>query len=885
MKSFFKSFVDPADEFRPKVRYWVPEAFTQKEFLEKDLEDLKKRGFSGIELVPMAVEKEARLQNPGSSWGSKKWFENVEIILRKAKSLNMTVDFSISLQWPISMPNIETCDDASTLYELTYGVSEVKDNEKSIELPKRRKNREEGTSKLVGVMAYEHLGDKVIKKSSYIDLYSFVHNDKIEYDFPTTENEWLVFSFWEQPTCQKVNGLYVIDHLSKSGVKKCSDFWLENMEPIIRKYPDQCHSIFCDSLEYDVSQDWTRDFAQVFKETKKYDLIPYLPILSTTKNFPKTDSPDFIFEDQNETAQINHDYCDILTKLYNENHLIPLESLAHRLGMSLRYQVAYNKSFDLEYSAKNVDIPENEALFRPTLDNLKSMAGVCHIYQKKIYSYECCAEFDNGYGQTYADIFWWIKRGLVSGMNHQVFHGAAYNGPVHFSNWPGYEPFGKKVSNYWNRSLSIKNSYKNLTYIARLNRIMQLNSKVDLLILKNSFVNDGKGDDGQHILKDDGLLISHGFSYDIISTSALQSIDLVIEKGRLFPTGPAYKALVVPKEESFSESTLKLLIKLATNGFPIFIQDGSQFVPFFYQEKSERILDYSKELFKEKMVVRFTNFSKLIKKFAETDVFPDVTYLKNTEVVSVHKQSDVGNFYVFYNYNKVKLNRNDFLKKSFDVNTIKPSINRNLEENKRFSFAVKESQKPILLDPVNGKIEPLYFKEKDGKTLIELDIAPDQILIVGFLDSPYKSEMEKPKLLNSDAKKLESFNRSMFSFVPKANDSDSFYDSTWKKLNTFADQENHSCDKISYEYRFDLFEKGKLYLKFTGSFDSCLVCINGQEIVPLSSNIICVDLSKGIKIGENSLRIEIFNTLFNKFNYKNQKKFGINNDIYILKCK
>ncbi|NBJ99922.1 hypothetical protein D5282_22165 [bacterium 1xD8-48] len=82
----------------------------------------------------------------------------------------------------------------------------------------------------------------------------------------------------------------------------------------------------------------------------------------------------------------------------------------------------------------------------PLWENLEASAR-----PKNRYSFECAAEFGNSYGQDYEDLFWWIKRSLMAGMNAQVLHGASYsggywgvlseNGNIPGTQWPGYAFF------------------------------------------------------------------------------------------------------------------------------------------------------------------------------------------------------------------------------------------------------------------------------------------------------------------------------------------------------------------------------------------------------------------------------------------------------------
>ncbi len=162
---------------------------------------------------------------------------------------------------------------------------------------------------------------------------------------------------------------------------------------------------------------------------------------------------------------VNHDYLETLTQCYCENHLAVLEEMAHKFGKNIRYQVAYNKPFEGERCGLYVGIPENEALGRPCVDYQKLMAAAAHLGEKERYSFECAAEFGHSYGQDYEDLFWWVKRSLMAGMNAQVLHWASYSGAYkgviswihfrHYKNCPGYD-LKKSIEN---RGIFCENKY------------------------------------------------------------------------------------------------------------------------------------------------------------------------------------------------------------------------------------------------------------------------------------------------------------------------------------------------------------------------------------------------------------------------------------------
>ncbi|MCD8103564.1 MAG: hypothetical protein LUF35_00840 [Lachnospiraceae bacterium] len=106
--------------------------------------------------------------------------------------------------------------------------------------------------------------------------------------------------------------------------------------------------------------------------------------------------------------------------------------------------------------------------------------------------------------------------------------------------WPGYEAFGKIVSNYWNRTLSVEDARGCLDAVARLNEIFRNTAKVDCAILRTSYSNDGAGSE-HYLYPDGGLLESCGYSYEFVSEFLLGLPVCQVKNHCLDPDGPAYK--------------------------------------------------------------------------------------------------------------------------------------------------------------------------------------------------------------------------------------------------------------------------------------------------------------------------------------------------------
>lgn len=856
----FKEFKEISNELRPMVRYWIPQAIPNEKDLRRDIQDFKKRGFGGVEIVPMLHLHDQEELDKKYWWGSERWLSNLECIMDEAEKQKMTVDLAISLQWPISLPGIHHPDDPSTLYELSYGFEPIKVQNGVIKLPQPRVSHKEGTKKLVVVSSYEYTKEHHLILDSYIDLSDSVQGDSVEYAFSDAK-ERIIFAFWEQPADQKINNhYYVIDHFSKESADRLFAYFEHTVLPIVQKYPNTFKSVFCDSLEYDVAQEWSRGFAKEFSDRRNYDLKQFLPAIDASETYPKNDSPAYVFDKKEVADTFNRDYCLTLSEMFNEYHLQRLTEKFEKHNIRLRYQVAYNKPLEIEAAAARVSIPENEALNRQSFDNLKSMSGAVHLANKSIYSYEANAEFGNAYGQTYEDINWWIKRGWMASMNQQVLHGAVYNGDMEAFCWPGYESMGKYVSNYWNRTLSSEGCKANMDFISRINWVARQPAKIDLVFLKNTFLNNGKGADGEHIVKDRMLLTNNGYTYDIASSNLLKTVPLKIENGYLNDEGgPGYKALFTEEQYVFEED-VELLRELAEKGLKIFIMAS---------HTSQSARPHSHE-----NIFYVQDYESLLAKMTALDIRPSLAYEEAVEIAHFHSRNEQGDYYILYNYNPVRLKKSGD-KVKFDPATCFPDIDKKQLKRKSVNLLVPEGKQVIQMDPANGEVRQLVSQNNK----VALTLEADEICIIGYLENPNTDirPAEQPNCFKTEKIALDDVCMTMYDIIIPSG-SQSFYDYS---LEESQKDEQSYIPKKRYRFSFVCPEGAKeVQISFRVTCDICEIVLNGKTYYPLPGDNVAIKMKQGLSTGNNAVEINLFNTLKGLFS-EDSEQLEITTDITI----
>lgn len=846
--------------------------------LREELRSLSDRGFGGVECVVLAFGDAIVRSEDG--WGTEKWNHMVEIINDEAEKLGMSVDLTIGPAWPIASPVIKNADDPAALRELTWGEIDVQGDYDG-PLPARRTVRDEGTPALVAVMAYKAAGEGTLVQDNYTDLTANVAGDRLSCCLP--EGKWKIFAFWEQPAVQKINAgqTYTIDHLGKAGAQAVAEYWkgvfadskLSAME-----------SLFCDSLEYKVAQEWTPGLDKIFLEKRGYSLIPFLPVVGMANSFPAGDIPGYKFEDKTLTDMINADFCEVLTQCYCENHLVPLDRMAASYGKTLRYQVAYNKPFEVERCGLYVALPENEALGRSSIDGQKAMAAAAHLGRKPRYSFECAAEFGHSYGQDYEDLFWWIKRGLMAGMNAQVLHGASYSGKTTAPGvkWPGYEGFGKFVSNYWNRTPDPVHARGCMDAITRMNAVFRKRAKVDCAIYRAQYSSDGLiGEYGFY--PDGGKLSNRGYSYEFVSESLLKLPVCTVQDGFLDRDGVGYKCLIIPGHEKLSTAFLHTVRRLLDEGLRIVWTGEKPAAGKFYSDVNtpEKHAEWNAALaavWNDEKVTRTAVIEDVPAALMRIGILPDVLLDGGRTAATAVRLDGKSRYYAVYAHNcLIHIPDPTTPAAQYAPGTAKGSYVRpGVASRGMMDVSIVGEGKVSIMEPWSGRIyDAAFTKDGTGRMQGRIEIEEDELVILCLEEGAENSAAEyaesnilpvqfetaafSPFRADSDGE--TSFLRS--SFAPADKRMELHEPAPWHELDTSL---RHFGGKCEYKGMFvvpDTDSESRYLLELGYVCDTFTVQVNGQE-APFPDQVMKrTDITGLVKKGENTVRITVVSNLYN----------------------
>ncbi|SCO90267.1 uncharacterized protein FRV6_14395 [Fusarium oxysporum] len=587
-------FDSPSAVYRPKFRYWLPDAAVDHELLVHDISDIRNVGAGGLEFVPY--------YNYGfgtgdiSNWDvyafGKPAFKNAfQAALEACKSNNLVMDFALGASQGQGVP-VEPLTPGLAV-QLVYGRISVKGGEQfQGKLPEPmidwRQNigfmqTQEvfGESRLVA--KHSDNGDSLIAldEASMVDLSEKVVEGQLKWRAPPDHDKYVIFALYERFTNQRscvgiptdviANGSWVTDHYSAAGTKLVTKFWEENLlDTEIRDLLQSIGQHY--SMEIQASLYWTPDFVERFTVNRGYNPVKYLPLMFHQSNsFHGYEAPyntTFYLEGEGygDQGKYLQDYRLTLTEGYSE-YLEALESWAQSLGVSHSSQVAYNQPVDLSATVPLVSGPELESLGFVNVDQMLQFVGPAHLGDRNVISTEVGAVASGAYSLTLPSLIRLFHDAFASGVNMMLIHGTPYSGDQINSTWPGYTPFQYRFTDPWGpRQPAWNHIAENLNYTGRNQFILQsgiAKRELAFYLCKDPW--------RISTAQDGGYLRQSGLTYEYLGPANLNDERAIVSDGVLGSSGPGYRALILDHQPCISAEAAEKLVKFANDGLPIVI--------------------------------------------------------------------------------------------------------------------------------------------------------------------------------------------------------------------------------------------------------------------------------------------------------------------------
>lgn len=581
-------FATPEADDRPGVRWWWQSEVAVAE-LTRQLHAIADAGFREVEI---AFNREF--------WGVERQRDALGAVLREAERLGVGVAMTLGASWPLKTPNTTKGTGFSTR-ELQYGSVRLPSGLTGpVRLPAPLDDADaERPATLVRVTAarvvhrnepptvvplddpwapprrviHPPLASTVLDSESLIDLTPQLVDSTIIWE--PRDGDWMMFAFWMRDCEQGVTSF-----LDRRAAKAATEYLDEhqigshNFEVLGRVGTE----LFEDSLELNAdSVFWTAEMIDRFAERHGYDVTPYLPLLfahGMCRFWVPNDEPVADFELETDAgARVRRDYYRLLTDLYISEHLLPVQQWSMGHGLRHKSQVAYGQNLEAVRSNRDfvraggraegeslnsgdrTPVDRSNATWRFALDWQRSVVGGAHQGGAVRISTELGAQFRAAYAFTLGDLQRMLAKEWAAGITKPFLHGVATQEPG--APWPTQTRFEQHiVADSWNDTYFPEwaNWLPLTDYWARGTIVLETGiARTDVAVYRDGFlttaargVRDGSLDaTAPARLADTESLENAGFTVQFIDPIGLAEAGTVGEDGTLFPTGPAYRGLII----------------------------------------------------------------------------------------------------------------------------------------------------------------------------------------------------------------------------------------------------------------------------------------------------------------------------------------------------
>ena len=737
------AFRAPGTAQRPRFYWWWPGGAVEDVELRRELAEMRSGGFGGATMTWLGLGVPDADKPPVSTWGTPQWRAHVAAALDAARTNDLRLDLTSATSWPFNSPATTPANGLSS-QELVYATQEVA-GPAGVDVAVPRPAPSDGAT-LVAVTAARAASaagsakPRMLVAGSAVDVTDHVGADgRLRWN--AGEGSWIVFGLWRRPTGQQPTfgetapgATYAIDHFDRRSVDAATRYLDEHVlaEPVARALRGAGGAIYLDSLEV-AAQGllWTPDFLREFQRRRGYSLVPYLPVLFIAGQHdyfaPGTadDPPDFdIAGAIGERAR--HDYYETLTDLYIEDQLVPMAAWARARGLSLNGQPAYGTTLDPIRSAAVLPRLETETLANrqpspvgsPTaaygLDAYRMTSSGAHIGQANEVGIELGAIFNADYALTLADLKSMADRAYAGGINQIVLHGYPYR-TAPGSGWPSWHPFSTELLPFgfgevWNGVQPQWRHIRGLAdYMARNNLAMQSgNPRVDLAVYRDGFLLPDVASADPPPIFAGAALEDAGFTYGFVDPVSLSTRGDAFGGRRLFPGGPAYRALIIDRQATMPAAAAEQILAFARRGLPVVVvgdppQRGTSLRDAAGEDAA--VTAAFSALLREPNVRRVDSIAAARGALEQLGVAPRLRFDRPVAVRSAQRADGDSNVYYLWNSGPQPVS---------------------------FMASFEATGRPALLDAWSGQIEAVRFQRRGGRTEVPVTLGEGETMLVAF---------------------------------------------------------------------------------------------------------------------------------------------------------
>ena len=738
------SFNAPPNQAKPRVYWWWLYNRINKEGITRDLQEFKEKGISGVNLIctgGYAGDKALE----GIKWLSPEWRELFRHAVSEAKRLDIELGFNLSGGWTMLGPWV-TYDNAM---KKVVQSDTIIAGGKKVSMKLAQPETVEGYYKDVWVQAFRiDTTKKLVDAESAKDLTLYMKPDG-NFEWKAPKGNWLIlrtgytltghtwsrwFAYPQGDTFAEGAG-YEIDYLSKAALDNHFNHLGTIILDEVKKAGGDLPYFWSDSWECG-KLTWTQDFPEQFMHYRKYDLKPYMAILSG-----------YIVKDSLFCERFQEDFDRTIQDCIADNYYGHFYDLCHKNGLNVGNEAGGPNDIPPQDVLKNLgrcDIPAGEFWVHYKLPedgmnsrksarlNLKQTASAAHIYGLREVQAEAFTQMEQDrthWSLGPYDLKPYANDAFCEGINRFMLHQSTCQPPE--DGKPGYE------------FCAGQHFTPNLTWWEQSSAFFSYLSRCQYLLQEGKFVGDVCyyiGEQTPSLVPPQYIIPSLGLGYDCDYTNVEVLLTrMSIKDGRIvLPDGMSYRLLYlqncvspdkeiceavsryqqleVPTEasEMMSLDVLKKLRELIMDGATVIgapptMSAGLDNYPYADNEVRKLASEIWGDLDGKNITERKLGKGRIIWGKTAREVL----------------QADgIGQDFAYLNQT-AEPEKFNYIHRSLDDCDIYFVINRTGKQtSSQFTFRVQGKQ-PEIWDPVTGEMRiASSFTQHDGYTTVPLEFVP-----------------------------------------------------------------------------------------------------------------------------------------------------------------
>jgi len=693
--------------------------------------------------------------------------------------------------------------------------------------------------------------NEVVKKDEVINLTSKMNPDgTIEWTPP--KGNWIIVRLGysltghkNSPASPEATGLEV-DKLNASYVKAYFNNYLD-------QYKDATGGLMGKKgLQYMITdsweagtQNWTDNMIAEFSRRRGYDMLQWIPALTGR-----------IVKDSKESDRFLWDFRKTLSDLLTENHYDQLTEILKERGM-LRYSESHESGrafigdgmevkrkaavpMSATWTPRGID-PGTEVATRYKAD-VRESASVAHIYGQNLVAAESMTAIGSAWAWSPGSLKPTADMELANGLNRFVIHTSVHQ-PVN-DKIPGLGlgPYGQWFTRHetW-----AEQAGPWIDYLARSSYMLQ----------QGRFIADiayfyGEDNNITALFGEKLPAIPEGYNYDFVNADALVNL-LSVNNGFITtPSGMSYKILVLdPNSRYMSLPVLRKINEMVKKGAivvgekpvdtPSYSDNQDEFNKLvnglWPSEKGENTQGKGK-IFAGQPLVNVLNTLNII---------PDFTYAKpqdNTNLLFVHRQLGDIDFYWVNNRN----NRKEELMAGFRITGKTAEIwHPEKATTEQASYLIEKGVTRVPLNLEANDAVFVVFRNKTSQKSRTVVLPKEKQ--VATIEGPWNISFQKKRgaPANATFEKLEPWN-----------------ENSDPGIKFFSGTATYTKAIIA---KAEWFKEGtRLWLDLGSVKELAEVIINGKSMGIVWKTPFRVDVTEGLKKGENTFEIKVTNLWVNR---------------------